>query len=77
MTMSPDSTRRNRKKFGHGSGHQILTGVTVRREKALDFSGYNSRPGTGSLHPVGSTVSHVIRKISTCGYAIQRRIQSE
>ena len=26
--------------------------VTVRREKALDFSGCNSRPGTGSLHPV-------------------------
>jgi len=24
----------------------------VRREKALDFSGCNSRPGTGSLHPV-------------------------
>jgi hypothetical protein len=23
----------------------------VRREKALDFSGRNSRPGTGSLHP--------------------------
>ena len=26
--------------------------VTVRREKALDFSGCNSRPGTGSFHPV-------------------------
>ena len=24
----------------------------VRRENALDFSGCNSRPGTGSLHPV-------------------------
>ena len=24
----------------------------MRREKALDFSGCNSRPGTGSLHPV-------------------------
>jgi hypothetical protein len=24
----------------------------VRREKALDFSGCNSRPGTGSPHPV-------------------------
>ncbi|SPF47875.1 hypothetical protein SBA1_790008 [Candidatus Sulfotelmatobacter kueseliae] len=30
----------------------FLVGVTVRREKALDFSGCNSRPGTGSLHPV-------------------------
>ena len=27
-------------------------GETVRHEKALDFSGCNSRPGTGSLHPV-------------------------
>lgn len=44
MTMSPDSTPRNRKKIGHGSGHQILTGVTVRHEKALDFSGCDSRP---------------------------------
>jgi len=24
----------------------------VRREKAVDFSGCNSRPGTGWLHPV-------------------------
>jgi hypothetical protein len=24
--------------------------LRVRREKALDFSGCNSRPGTGSLH---------------------------
>jgi hypothetical protein len=29
-----------------------VVGVTVRREKALDFSGCNSRPGTGSFHPV-------------------------
>ena len=29
-----------------------VVGITVRREKALDFSGCNSRPGTGSLHPV-------------------------
>jgi len=29
-----------------------IAGVNVRREKALDFSGWNSRPGTGSLHPV-------------------------
>jgi hypothetical protein len=26
--------------------------ITVRRENALDFSGFNSRPGTGSLHLV-------------------------
>ena len=35
-----------------GVGPESLTSVTVRREKALDFSGCNSRPGTGSLHPV-------------------------
>jgi hypothetical protein len=29
-----------------------LVGEKVRREKALDFSGCNSRPGTGSFHPV-------------------------
>ena len=29
-----------------------IVGEKVRREKALDFSGCNSRPGTGSLHPV-------------------------
>ena len=29
-----------------------MVDVTVRREKALDFSGCNSRPGTSSLHPV-------------------------
>jgi hypothetical protein len=31
---------------------QSIVGEKVRREKALDFSGCNSRPGTGSLHPV-------------------------
>ena len=29
-----------------------IVGAKVRREKALDFSGCKSRPGTGSLHPV-------------------------
>ena len=29
-----------------------MIGETVRREKALDFSGSESRPGTGLLHPV-------------------------
>jgi hypothetical protein len=27
-------------------------GITVHRENALDFSGCNSRPGTGSRHPL-------------------------
>jgi hypothetical protein len=31
---------------------KAIVGEKVRREKALDFSGCNSRPGTGSLHPV-------------------------
>jgi hypothetical protein len=32
----------------------------VRREKALAFSGCNSRPGTGSLHrPVGEAATRV------------------
>jgi hypothetical protein len=31
---------------------QAVTVEKVRREKALDFSECNSRPGTGSLHPV-------------------------
>jgi len=30
----------------------LLVDETVRREKALDFSGCKSRPGIGSLHPV-------------------------
>jgi hypothetical protein len=30
----------------------MIIGEIVRREKALDFSGCKSRPGTGSLHPV-------------------------
>jgi hypothetical protein len=29
-----------------------MVGEKVRRDKALDFSGCNFRPGTGSLHPV-------------------------
>jgi len=34
------------------SKNDPTAGVTVRREKALDFSGCNSGPGTGSLHLV-------------------------
>jgi hypothetical protein len=41
-----------------------LTGVTVRREKALDFSGCNSRPGTGSLHPVAIEAAAEATKLS-------------
>jgi len=38
--------------------------VTVRREKALDFSGWNSRPGTGSLHPVAIEAAAETTKLS-------------
>jgi len=36
----------------------------VRREKALDFSGCNSRPGTGSLHPVATETTAEVTKRS-------------
>jgi hypothetical protein len=36
----------------------------VRREKALDFSGCNSRPGTGSLHPVAIETAVEATKLS-------------
>ena len=36
----------------------------VRREKALDFSGCNSRPGTGSLHPVAIETAAEETKLS-------------
>ncbi len=36
----------------------------VRREKALDFSGCNSRPGTGSLHPVAIETAAEATKLS-------------
>jgi hypothetical protein len=38
--------------------------VTVRREKALDFSGCNSRPGTGSLPPVAIETAAEATKLS-------------
>jgi hypothetical protein len=40
------------------------TGETVRREKALDFSGCNSRPGTGSLHPAAIEAAVEATKLS-------------
>jgi hypothetical protein len=41
-----------------------LVGEIVRREKALDFSGCNSRPGTGSLHPVAIETAAEATKLS-------------
>jgi hypothetical protein len=43
---------------------RCVVGVTVRREKALDFSGCNSRPGTGSLHPVAIEAAVAVTKLS-------------
>ena len=41
-----------------------IVGEIVRREKALDFSGCNSRPGTGSLHPVAIEAAAEVTKLS-------------
>jgi hypothetical protein len=41
-----------------------MVGEKVRREKALDFSGCNSRPGTGSLHPVAIETIVEVTKLS-------------
>ena len=42
----------------------IVVSEIVRREKALDFSGCNSRPGTGSLHPVAIEAAVEVTKLS-------------
>jgi len=41
-----------------------ISGEKVRREKALDFSGCKSRPGTGSLHPVAIETAAEATKLS-------------
>ena len=41
-----------------------VVGEKVRREKALDFSGCNSRPGTGSFHPVAIEAAAEATKLS-------------
>jgi hypothetical protein len=53
--------------FGDYESHAAVmssAGVTVRRGKALDFSGCNSRPGTGSLHPVAIEAAAEATKLS-------------
>jgi hypothetical protein len=45
-------------------GYSSSVGDKVRREKALDFSGCNSRPGTGSLHPVAIETAAEATKLS-------------
>jgi hypothetical protein len=46
------------------STSRVITGEKVGREKALDFSGCNSRPGTGSLHPVAIEAAAEATKLS-------------
>jgi hypothetical protein len=46
-------------------------GEKVRREKALDFSGCKSRPGTGSLHPVAIEAAAEATKLSEL--SVERR----
>jgi hypothetical protein len=41
-----------------------MVGDKVRREKALDFSGCNSRPGTGSFHPEAIEAAAEVTKLS-------------
>jgi len=43
---------------------RLFSTLLVRREKALDFSGCNSRPGTGSLHPVAIEAAAEATKLS-------------
>src|SRR4029077_18403657 len=43
---------------------RLIVVVIVRREKALDFSGCDSRPGTGSLHPVAIEAAVALTKLS-------------
>ena len=54
--------------------------VTVRREKALNFSGCNSRPETGSLHPavmrVLGVLANRLKCTSTFPVQITRRVLS-
>jgi hypothetical protein len=42
---------------------RMIANDIVRREKALDFSGWNSRPGTGSLHPVAIEAAVEVTKL--------------
>jgi hypothetical protein len=46
------------------SSEAPIIGEKVRREKALDFSGCNSRPGTGSFHPVAIETTAEATKLS-------------
>jgi hypothetical protein len=51
-------------KNGHSAQCSQIVVVIVRCEKALDFSGCKSRPGTGSLHPVAIEAAAEATKLS-------------
>ena len=54
-----------KKKRDHNSRSPLpIVDEKVRREKALDFSGCNSRPGTGSFHPVAIETTAEATKLS-------------
>jgi hypothetical protein len=42
----------------------LIVGEKVRRERRWTFSGCNSRPGTGSLHPVAIEAAAEATKLS-------------
>jgi hypothetical protein len=48
----------------HCSIYSVSVDEKVRREKALGFSGCKSRPGNGSLHPVGIEAAAKATKLS-------------
>ena len=51
-----------------------VVGVKVRRGKALDFSGCNSRPGTGSFHPMA--IGAAVEEADSLGFAVWFRLRS-
>jgi hypothetical protein len=54
----------------HKSENYVVVGDKVRRGKALDFSGCNSCPGTGSLHSVANEAAAEATKRSAFLYCV-------
>ena len=59
--MNPDLSKGGSHAEKRGTGK---TGDIVRRAKARIFSGYNSRPATGSLQPVAVGATVEVTKLS-------------
>jgi hypothetical protein len=65
MSNRTEATTRKRSQKPPGDySHCACSRLYVRREKALDFSGCNSRPGTDSLHPVAIETAVEATKLS-------------